>query len=193
MLAGQIPKPLQAEAWVVKGKICVTRGRGHERVRGFPRGKDATVQMIKDDEVACGHFRKALDVGGASVTFEISCRLQLGEIQLRLGRIGEARRFVADAKRQIQSVQHTFLHERLRKVEEQIDESQISEFRYSLAQFSLDEARAEMERKFLLAIELKTSLAPHEFLKNFSRIKSSLNGLTRERLKKLVQDYFPKQ
>jgi len=149
--------------------------------------------MIKDDEVACGHFRKALDVGGASVTFEISCRLQLGEIQLRLGRIGEARRFVADAKRQIQSVQHTFLHERLRKVEEQIDESQISEFRYSLAQFSLDEARAEMERKFLLAIELKTSLAPHEFLKNFSRIKSSLNGLTRERLKKLVQDYFPKQ
>jgi hypothetical protein len=44
-----------------------------------------------------------------------------------------------------------------------------------------------------LAIERETKLAPHQFLHNYSKISPLLNGLSRERLKKLVEDHFPIQ
>src|SRR5690242_12114366 len=109
--------------------------------------------MRKDDGDAYNHFRKALDVGGSSLTFTISCRLQMSEMLLRLGQNGKANNLLNEAKNQIQSVQHTFLHERLRKLQGKIDETTISEFRYSLGKFSLDDARDELEKKFLWAVQ----------------------------------------
>jgi tetratricopeptide (TPR) repeat protein len=191
ILGSPIPKPLQAEAWFVRGKIYATRGRTHARTNANRTGQEATSRMLKDDRAAYDHFEKALSVGGYSLTFEISCRLQMSDMQLRLGKIREARNLLAKAEDQIQSVQHTFLRKRLDSLRERIDETTISEFRYVLPDFSLDEARDELEKKFLLAIERKTDLPPQQFLKNFSKIQSFLGGLTRDRLEKLIDDHFP--
>jgi tetratricopeptide (TPR) repeat protein len=182
-----IPKPMQAEASFVKGKIHATRGAVH--------GADEkeTIRMLKDDEKAYLHFQNALDAGGASVTFRISCRLQISGMLLRLGRVIEARNLLADGKKDLESVQHTFLHERITDLEKRIEESKFSEFRYSLPHFSLDKAHQEMEKKFLLAIERETNLPPHEFLHNFRKIEPLLNGLSRERLERIIKDHFPLQ
>jgi tetratricopeptide (TPR) repeat protein len=189
LLGAQIPKPLEAEAWFVKGKICATRGRTVMRDSGNRPGKQADSRMLRDDRAAHDHFQKALNVGDASLTFEISCRLQMSEMLLRLDRIREAKNLLAEAKNQIQSVQHTFLQERLGRLERMIDETTISEFRYSLPLFSLDEARDEVERKFLLAIQRQTNLTLKEALKNFSKIKTLLGGVKYDRLRILVDKH----
>ena len=115
-----IPKPMQAEASFVRGKNNATRSASDD-------GR-AYIYKLRDDETACRHFQNALDVGRASVTFEISCRLQISDMLLRLGRVIEARNLLADARKDLQSVQHTFLHERIGQLEKRIDESKFSEF-----------------------------------------------------------------
>ena len=186
-----VPRPMQAEASFVRGKIYATRGSKIVQLGIRRTEEDANIRMIKDDATALDHFQKASGVG-ASITFGISCNLQIVEMLLRLGRITEASRLLAETRRNFGSVQHTFLDERLRNLEKQIDKSEFSEFHYVLPLFSLDDARKEMEKKFLLAIERQTDLPPHEFLRNYKRkIAPLLRDLNYDRLKKLVEDHFP--
>jgi len=186
-VGSQIPKPLEAEAEFVKGKIYATRGR-KAALKANPTDEEKA-NRLNDDRAAYDHFQKAFDVGGASLTFAISCRLQMSEMLLRLGQIGKATNLLNEAKNQIQSVQHTFLQERLRKLQGQIDETKISEFRYDLSKFSLEEARDELEKKFLWAIQREKNLAREELRKNYSKIKEHLGGLSYEKFRRLVDKH----
>jgi hypothetical protein len=186
-----VPRPAQAEANFVRGKICATRARKIVQLGAGDRQGDANTLMIEDDVAALDYFQKASNVG-ASITFGISCSLQIVDMLLRLGRITEASCLLADTRSNFGSVQHTFLDERLRNLERKINKLEFSEFHYVLPLFSLDDARKEMEKKFLLAIERQTGLPPHEFLRNYKRkIAPLLRDLNYDRLKKLVEDHFP--
>ena len=105
-----LPKPLQAEAYFSKGKIIASRAKAETR------------NSQRDYEEAHIWFSKADQVGHCSLTFRISCRLQIADVLLQLDQVVAAGEMLAKVSRQLKDVEHTFLHQRRARLEKSLDE-----------------------------------------------------------------------
>jgi hypothetical protein len=175
-----LPRPLLAEALFVRGKIHT----------GWSQQAQAPRLMQRSRERALEHFQNADSEGHASLTFRISCKLQMAELHLELGHGSAAEALIAEAKELSRGVEHTFLNRRLEKLRERTEGR--SFHRWFEKKFDLKDARDELEKSYLLFVSRLSGYRVEEFPEHFAELRNDYlaPGLNYDRLMTLLKRHF---
>jgi hypothetical protein len=171
-----LPKPLQAELTFTKGKVRM--GRGH----AAQSEADAMALWREAHDL----FRQADKSGHSSVTFRIACRLEMAEALRLRDKIVEAGEDVAIAARQLKDVEHTFLHQRLARIEKHINLSGMFISRFDKGT-TLKREREKFYRAYLLALTRRYKIEVEDLRSRFSQLDSP--GLSPTELDTLLAHY----
>ena len=166
------PDPLAAEADFVRAKAEASQQRYH---------------------LARQWFNDALRKCHESRVFQASCHLQILQMLVNEGRRADAQEHVERYRSSIGDVESTFLQERFTKLTNELDRSTILPIQFDPS-FNLDEARASLDRFYIVNLAAVVDKAPREILKDgywkeLQRRRTVPDD--KRRVRTLINKYFP--
>lgn len=178
-IVAPLPKPLASEVFFVRGKIHSS---------SVQTASLALAALAR--EKALEFFLAAHTAGHSSLTFQISCKLQIAEMHLLLGHGSDAERFLGEATDLARGVEHTFLNKRLEELARQVRMNSFS--RHFSKKFDIQKERAQLEKDYLLYLSRSSGYAIEDFPKNFKELHDVFlpPGFTYERMMTLLKRHF---
>jgi hypothetical protein len=171
-----LPKPLEAELQFTKGKIMASRGHnGRSIAAAGPHWREA---------YEC--FRLAEEKEHCSLTFRIACRLQMADALYHMDKVVDAAEKAAEASKELELVEHSFLHRRLARIERKINRS--STFVSRLDGKFYERERDRFFVAYLLGLARHFDLRIEELRPQFRRVKPS-GLITHGQLQTLLKHY----
>jgi hypothetical protein len=172
-----LPDALQAEFYFSWGKVCTGYGIQDE-VKRLP----AEAWYLE----ALRRFSRADSIGHASITFRISCKLQIADLQLKLDRVVDAKRTLGDVAQLLGEIEPTFLSSRYEKLKSRSESTGAFYCKFS-EKFDLVQARKKLEQAYLDNLADRSGVEPGEFGDRYGELKSLIpENMTKSKLLGLV-------
>jgi len=176
----RLPRPLIAESSFVRGKIHASWSQQEQKPKLVQRSRERALEQ----------FKQADKTGHTSLTFQISCKLQLAELHLESGDGSAAEELIRKAKELSVGVEHTFLNQRLNSLCTRIEGRSFS--RWFDRKFDLQDARDELEKNYLAFLSRISGYSVEQFPQHFSELKTDYLAprMNYDRLMTLLKRHF---
>lgn len=168
----------KAELKFVQGRVFQAEGAS----------KNSTNKAQKR-AIATECFRDALRLSHPSSNFRISCQQHIAKLLLDEERVVEAKHLIDELCKKMSGVEDSYLQDGLQRLQAQLAETEYSVFTFG-SDFSLDDAKEEVEKKYLLSVSKRLGAELKDILGNWKVYESELQEWTYDKFRHLVSKHF---